>query len=154
MQESGVHEYEFQNLYQRFTRGKGFMALTKRTVTKIERPEVPLPVIRLHNTKVFLCVMAGMVLLPLLALAVELLYHKRPQLFSRLKKMIVSLLRFVRRQLYRFKWRPSVTKVRPVSGVQVLGSSHRVEADGSSLFTKRKCVTASGGRIRPRTARV
>ena len=85
MQESGTHEFVFQNLYQTFTQGKGFMALVARASSQVEQPEAILPVTRLRNTKLFFTIMDGMVAFSTLVLIMEILRGRRRILWDVLK---------------------------------------------------------------------
>lgn len=85
MQESGIYEFEYQNLYQSFTEGKGFMAMVARASSQVEQPEATLPVIGLRNTQLFFAIMSGMVAFSTLVLILEILQSKRRILWDVLK---------------------------------------------------------------------
>ena len=110
-----MHEFIFGNLYQQFTRasgeGKGFMALVRRSVSRLETPDAPLPVTRIGNTKVFFSIMAGMVTVSVMVLFLEMM---EPKFLFRFKKNIVSFLRFCRHRLSRRHTRKLFIKVAPI----------------------------------------
>ena len=121
MHESGMLDFEFEHLYDRFTSGKGFMVLTQKSSSRIESPPVVLPVIRLPNTKVFFSVMAGMVAVSILVLVAEVIKHQRKNLWNDLKNRLVTAT--ARFRLLKKKKNVRIIKIKTVSLVRKRCSS-------------------------------
>lgn len=129
--ESGIHQFELDHIYDSFAHGKGFMILMRKSSTKVETPEVDLPVTRLKNTKIFFSVMAAMVLFSIAVLFLERRLEEWKELWTEFKEGLRISLKSI---ADRFRSKPKKrTMVPMVTTVMAVGRMARITKLGSKV---------------------